>query len=815
MFSLEPETTELQVSAKEVDNRSKDELLHTISHLEGQLQEEVSSVRNFSIIGIGVFAAGLIGLLVFDASSIPLKHHVLPGLDIAENAEFEFDKKDRADKRNLDKTVKILKDDTLGSGRSILAETNFGAIYGPDAENSGAVHIAAVVDGSSAAKAKIAVGQVITSVDGKKLRNSRDYRNALQKLVNQQKVSVGIGDKTLEIVYEAKISFPDFKHGFDHFSHTVEEKVEHFWGEQKLILLKYQADRFKLKAAVKLAESYVVKEGAENERLKTAEVALENLEKEHKKRLEVREKGLVEALKLSAGHFAEICEKEEGLKDLIFGTDGFLDRYSKTLNSYWGTRVEQEVKIESGKAFAYAKDQIDADEAYKIYISWMEPKLIEYFGTPTEPRLKDYNSNALLKENDIKRPDEPASIALLKQGQSFYFRHCQHCHGVSGYGDGPTAPFLNPRPRDYTYGTFKLRSNTSSQPSIEDLERTIRYGMPGSMMPPFELYRSSDIKAVAHYVRYLSIRGQVEKMVYDSNIKSKTLQAELNAEVDPDEEPEDPMDAVKESFTDAYETVRINWQSTVQNTVKVIGEPVAPYLKVPATLGADALGALYAAKLESLQNLDADKSTDDWKRQLTRLESTLTTVKATNEATLAPLNKSVEAWAAGAEGSAADVAKLSTQANQDANKADLVLHGKDGLTLSGPQDLATLQSKLKDWTDGLAMVERVLGEWVQRTAWKASLAEGNLLFQKNCAVCHNFDGRGGLIGVQITDWGYDVLPRNLTRNVYRGGDRPIDFYWRISTGIKGSGMQAFSLEPEQKWAIVNHVRHLATTEGRK
>ncbi|MDF1660835.1 MAG: c-type cytochrome, partial [Planctomycetota bacterium] len=615
------------MSAKEVDNRSKDELLHTISHLEGQLQEEVSSVRNFSIIGVGVFAAGLVGLLVFDASSLPLEHRVLPGLNIADQAEREFVKTDRKDKRNLDKTVKTIMSDTLGSGRAILAETNFGAIYGPDAENSNAVHVAAVVEGSSAAKAKIEVGQVIETIDGKTLRNARDYRKALQTLVNMQKVSVEVAGKKLEITYEAKISFPDFKHGLEHFAHTIDEKVELFWAEQKLILLKHQADLFKLKAAVKLAESYVVSKGAENERLKTAKVAVENLQKDHKKRLEVRKKGLEEALKLSAGHFADVCEKEEGLKNLVFGDSGFLTAYSKTLSGYWGPRVDAEVKIESGRAYAFAQDQSDADDAYKVYISWMEPKLIEYFGTPTEPRLKDYNSKALLEDNDIEEPDEPASIALLKQGQSFYFRHCQHCHGVSGYGDGPTAPFLNPRPRNYTHGIFKLRSNTSPKPSIKDLERTIRYGMPGSMMPPFELYRSSDIKAVAHYVRYLAIRGQVEKMVYDGQIKSKTLQAELKAAANPDpddeDEPEDPMNAVKEEFNEFYEIVRIDWQSVKQKEIKVIGKPVEPATKVPATLGSDMLGELHKSRLESFQNLTADKPSAEWKTQLSNLESAL------------------------------------------------------------------------------------------------------------------------------------------------------------------------------------------------
>src|SRR5262249_29870956 len=34
-------------------------------------------------------------------------------------------------------------------------------------------------------------------------------------------------------------------------------------------------------------------------------------------------------------------------------------------------------------------------------------------------------------------------------GYTLYRLHCLHCHGVSGAGDGPTAAFLYPTPRDY------------------------------------------------------------------------------------------------------------------------------------------------------------------------------------------------------------------------------------------------------------------------------------------------------------------------------------------------------------------------------
>lgn len=885
------------MSAKE-DHRSKDELLHTISHLEGQLQEEVSSVRNFSIIGIGVFAAGLVGLLVFDASSIPLEHSMLPALNIADQKEREFDIAQRTKKRDLKKSSETLMSDTLNSGRAILAESNFGAIYGPQPDDANAVRIASIVEGSSAAVAKLEVGQVIESMDGKKLRHPRDYRRALQALTNQQAVMVGVaGQEPKKVIYDAKIAFPDFKHGLEHFAHAIDEKTELFWEEQKIILLKYQAKLFKLNQAVKLAENYVVPEGAENERLKTAKVAVENLTKDHKKKMEVREKGLQEALKLSAGHFAELCEKNEGLKELIFGEKGFLTSYSKVLNNYWGPRVDGEVEIESGRAFAFAKDQTDAYEAYQVYSGWLEPKLIEYFGTPTEPRMKGFNDISEFAEDEgIDEPGEKSSVSLLKQGQAFYFRHCQHCHGVSGYGDGPTAPFLNPRPRNYTYGIFKMRSNTSNKPSIKDLERTIKYGMPGSMMPPFELYRATDIKAVSHYVRYLAVRGEVEKMLYDTQIKNKVFQATLKDAEDGD----DPLADVKDSFTEFYGLVKIGWHSVNKLKIEVEGEPVKPFTKKPKTPDAEMLGGLHKDRLAVLGSLSTEKPWKEIKAQKEYLETALEAIKSANDKALEPLKAALADWKAKSEEADAKSVdkfeddhrkaldtqgqlietKIAEQADAKAAweadksngeltnakiaadkavvdaKAALAKMKKDypdklaarkedfkklqekvlasataasdaalaldkswngeSASLEAGQSHEALSKLLKNFNFTIRVIEKNLAEWIKHSDWKASVGEGNELFQVNCAKCHNHDGRGGDIGVQVDAWGYDVYPRNLTRNVYRGGDRPIDFYWRISGGIDASQMPSFrNLSSEQRWAIVNHVKNLATNEGRK
>lgn len=101
---------------------------------------------------------------------------------------------------------------------------------------------------------------------------------------------------------------------------------------------------------------------------------------------------------------------------------------------------------------------------------------------------------------------------LQDGGYSLYRTHCLHCHGVSGDGNGPTAPYLFPRPRDFRNGLFKFTSTPNgAKPTREDLRKTLRYGLHGTSMPSFETLMSRDqIEQVLDYLIYLSQRGETE-----------------------------------------------------------------------------------------------------------------------------------------------------------------------------------------------------------------------------------------------------------------------------------------------------------------
>ena len=101
--------------------------------------------------------------------------------------------------------------------------------------------------------------------------------------------------------------------------------------------------------------------------------------------------------------------------------------------------------------------------------------------------------------------------AVLTHGRQLYAEHCQHCHGVAGDGQGPTAPYLNVRPRDYRKGLFKF---TSTKPGLkahrQDLARIVEDGIPGTYMPSFKLLKPEESHAIIEYVLFLAMRGETE-----------------------------------------------------------------------------------------------------------------------------------------------------------------------------------------------------------------------------------------------------------------------------------------------------------------
>lgn len=180
------------------------------------------------------------------------------------------------------------------------------------------------------------------------------------------------------------------------------------------------------------------------------------------------------------------------------------------------------------------------------------------FGTPAEPRVRlpEWNElvaaavvrldpekgvfanlRAVAKElrrwqADELRADWEAARAAwaelrleetaLARGSVIYRRLCVQCHGPTGAGDGRHAIALAAMPRDYRQGIFKFVTTSIPQnqprkglgavgkPRRDDLKRTLRAGIDGSMMPAFPSLSEAELDDLVSYVIHLSIRGETE-----------------------------------------------------------------------------------------------------------------------------------------------------------------------------------------------------------------------------------------------------------------------------------------------------------------
>lgn len=333
------------------------------------------------------------------------------------------------------------------------------------------------------------------------------------------------------------------------------------------------------------------------------------------------------------------------------------------------------------------------------------------FGTPDEPQIpKVAKIGVVLDAYKLKRASGAVHSDELGVGYGLYREHCAHCHGVTGDGNGPTAPFLNPYPRDYRMGLFKFKSTPSDyKPTHADLKKIVYDGIPGTAMPSFKLLPDEEVEALVHYVKYLAIRGETERELLRGS----------NEELDEGQRLVSFDDSGKESFE---------------------------------------------SHLELINNA---------------------------------VNKVVGKWL-----------------DADANVVEI------------PQRKAMTQEELI-----------------------ASRKRGRDLFYgtvANCAKCHGDSALGDGTTNDYDNWTKDIVdpgkpettketidryvalgfpeprtirPRNLRQGVFRGGNRPIDIYWRVKNGIGGTPMPAATvkpadnpnakgLTPDDIWDIVNYVQHL-------
>jgi mono/diheme cytochrome c family protein len=384
--------------------------------------------------------------------------------------------------------------------------------------------------------------------------------------------------------------------------------------------------------------------------------------------------------------------------------------------------------------------------------------LAAMFGTPDSPYA--------LPESGLNQQQLSLAAGAAwsdKEGveRGLYRKHCVHCHGINGDGRGPTARFLNPYPRDYRQGVFKFKTTFNpAKPTDDDLRRVLNNGVPGTSMPSFSLLSESELDALVEYVKYLSIRGEVETQlaayVYD----------ELG-EVEKEDENGDPV-------------------------VDEDGNPVMerpPFDPASNSEQADVVKEILASVLASWQEA-ADQVIDP-------AEDQLPSDDRTPEEIAASIAKGRELF-------------YGTKANC------FTCHGPTGLGDGQQNDFdiwAKEQSTFVTATNDLAEsierqqkeIARLDREGADTTDDEARLEELEKQLALREPVAHEF---------------YPIrnaIPRNLRKGVYRGGRRKLDVYCRISAGIAGTPMPGVgasapgaqgTLTDEEIWSIVDYVLNL-------
>ncbi len=174
--------------------------------------------------------------------------------------------------------------------------------------------------------------------------------------------------------------------------------------------------------------------------------------------------------------------------------------------------------------------------------------------------------------------------ALLYKGQALYRQHCVHCHGMTGDGNGPSASSMMPRPRDYRLGIVKFTSTgPNNKASSADLKHIIQDGVAGTYMPSFKLLPSDELDALVDYVKFLSLRGEVENRLINE-VAFEYSKSQIQQRLEDGETLEEIMAAFQDYLLDFFpdiiatniEMVTSEWSDADDQEVVVAPQTARP-----------------------------------------------------------------------------------------------------------------------------------------------------------------------------------------------------------------------------------------------
>ena len=354
--------------------------------------------------------------------------------------------------------------------------------------------------------------------------------------------------------------------------------------------------------------------------------------------------------------------------------------------------------------------------------------------------------------------DPATNKKVLRQGgYALYRRHCQHCHGSSGDGNGPTADFLFPRPRDYRLGLFKFTSTATSQkPTRADLRKTILEGLHGTSMPAFDaLMSAGEIEQVIDYVIFLSMRGE-----YETRMLTVAQ--------------EDDEDTLNDSAQGLLDTILTAWKEAD----KAVLQPPVPRVEPDHASVVRGRDLFWSAKNDCMgchgpNALGNGQSFID--------EKVFQKLVFQDPAGLQKLDD------------AEILGLILAQEGARERKETPTALPPEIKSVAGPAPTLVLDDALR----------RLESNGEVRKDGDAFRVTPGL---KPALIARLRKDREAWLG-SLDDWHNPIRPANLHRGVYKGGRRPIDIYWRIAKGINGAKMPAHdqSLKPAEIWDLVNFI----------
>jgi DMSO reductase family type II enzyme heme b subunit len=96
----------------------------------------------------------------------------------------------------------------------------------------------------------------------------------------------------------------------------------------------------------------------------------------------------------------------------------------------------------------------------------------------------------------------PETEDAIVAGKMIYEKRCYYCHGIKGDGNGPVAPRLDPKPRNFIRNEYMIRSTELGKlPTDEDLFRIITSGVEGTAMPFWSNLSNEERWQVLYYIK--------------------------------------------------------------------------------------------------------------------------------------------------------------------------------------------------------------------------------------------------------------------------------------------------------------------------